>query len=307
MDEAPALQSVELQTEPTMYSKFFRFEYYSGSGNLFLISRSSAEDLSSFTPACIRKIVQSSPHRVDGVLLIEETCPHMRMHYFNCDGSRASMCGNGLRCSIKYVYDHIQKCSSHISLHTDCGKRSGTVYPDSNEVEVDMGTYCLHTSIKKESLCIDSIDLAPVYFSNTGVPHAVLFSQDTKSFPVVTLGKAIRHHSAFYPHGTNVNFASVESYSAFQSYIRLRTYERGVEDETGACGTGAVATALSFLFAHFPHSASRPVSYVVHITFTSGEVGTLCCLSTHNDELSVQLRASAVWHPSKSVIWKHEG
>jgi diaminopimelate epimerase len=78
------------------------------------------------------------------------------------------------------------------------------------------------------------------HFLNTGVPHTVLFVDDPASVEVVPLGRAIRHHELFQPAGTNVNFATIKT----PGLVNMRTYERGVEDETLACGTGAVATAL---------------------------------------------------------------
>jgi diaminopimelate epimerase len=78
------------------------------------------------------------------------------------------------------------------------------------------------------------------HFLNTGVPHTVLFVDDPASVEVVPLGRAIRHHEMFRPAGTNVNFATIKT----PRLVKMRTYERGVEDETLACGTGAVATAL---------------------------------------------------------------
>ena len=95
-------------------------------------------------------------------------------------------------------------------------------------------------SLKLNILPADNIIPAPVHFLNTGVPHAVVFLPDVENIDLNTMGAYLRYHRSFAPAGTNANFATVLS----DRHLRLRTYERGVEGETLACGTGITATAL---------------------------------------------------------------
>ena len=105
------------------------------------------------------------------------------------------------------------------------------------------------------SLKVEGQDLE-VHSLNTGVPHAVVFVTDLETTPVVPLGRALRHHPRFAPAGTNANFAQVLGPSS----LAIRTYERGVEDETLACGTGVVASALIY---HYRSQAPSPIAVLV--------------------------------------------
>ncbi len=112
-----------------------------------------------------------------------------------------------------------------------------------------------HSTATNASLEAASENLQ-VHFINTGVPHAVVFCEDLPGTDVRKLGSALRHHSHFSPKGTNANFATQHA----DGTLSVRTYERGVEDETLACGTGVVATAL---IHHLLHGASSPIAVAV--------------------------------------------
>ncbi len=196
----------------------------------------------------------------DGLILLDHAPEGAKAdyiwHFFNADGSRAEMCGNGARCATRLAYLLGLAPQKHV-LGTDAGDIEAEVYPGSNEVQV------LLTPPKNLTLNLTldlGGDLLPAHFVDTGVPHTVIVRSDLDKAPVRELGKAVRFHERFAPAGTNVNFIHVVD----RERINLRTYERGVEDETYACGTGAVA---SVVVAH----ALGLTDQTVAVTTTGGE------------------------------------
>ena len=157
-------------------------------------------------------------------------------HFFNADGSRAEMCGNGSRCAARLAWMLGIAPAKHV-FGTDAGPIEAEVDVDSNQVTVQL------TPPKDLRLNMEiEIERRPfhLHFVNTGVPHVVAVMDHIEMVEVWKLGRAIRQHPAFAPAGTNVNFIASEAHGS----LSLRTYERGVEDETYACGTGAVASAI---------------------------------------------------------------
>ena len=209
----------------------------SGSGNDFIIIDNrnrvvDETDLSDFvSKVCRRKLSVGA----DGFILIEETdAVDFKWQFFNSDGSRAEMCGNGARCAARFAYLN-QIAGPSMSFETAAGTVNALVsddlvkvqMPDPAELRTD---YTLE--LKDGSVLISSV--------NTGVPHVVINVDEIDGVDVVKLGREIRHHPTFAPAGTNVNFVSFQK----DGHIAIRTYERGVEDETLACGTGAIAAAI---------------------------------------------------------------
>lgn len=143
------------------------------------------------------------------------------------------MCGNGLRCATLLANRLGMAPTEHV-MSTDAGPVSAKVFTEVGEVEVQL------TPVKDITMNA-RLDVAgqplTVHFANTGVPHAVVISDDVKALDIKTLGAAIRYHQHFAPAGTNANFIQVVDRTNL-----LRTYERGVENETCACGTGAAAS-----------------------------------------------------------------
>jgi len=171
----------------------------------------------------------------DGLIFIEPSQrADIRWRFYNADGSRAEMCGNGARCAARFAY--LQGIAGpDVSIETDAGIIRARVRDDG--VRVNMPD---PTDLRPDV----SIELAsgPRLMSsiNTGVPHVVLVEDDLDAVDVVGLGREIRRHAAFAPAGTNVNFIRPLA----PGEIAIRTYERGVEDETLACGTGSIAAAV---------------------------------------------------------------
>lgn len=157
-------------------------------------------------------------------------------HFYNADGSRPDMCGNGSRCAAWLAHEIGLAERDHV-FGTDAG-------PIRAQVNTAQGTVKVQLT-PPHSLALDTeimVEGKPytVHFVNTGVPHAVVFSDEVDAVDVLALGRAMRMHEHFAPEGTNVNFVQVKD----SCRMLLRTYERGVENETYACGTGAAASAL---------------------------------------------------------------
>ncbi|MFZ5425636.1 MAG: diaminopimelate epimerase [Thermodesulfobacteriota bacterium] len=175
----------------------------------------------------------------DGLIFLETAGPgsgvDYRWHFYNADGSRAEMCGNGARCASKLGNLLGFAGRKHV-LGTDAGGVEAHVLDD-GQVKVRLTpARDLKTGME---LDVDGERLT-VHFVNTGVPHAVVLFGDVSLVDVKRLGRAIRFHEVFAPKGTNANFVTVKD----SGHLILRTYERGVEDETYACGTGACASAV---------------------------------------------------------------
>lgn len=221
-----------------------------GSGNDFIIIDSrrgrlplANSQLSDFVRRmCLRK----KSIGADGVLVLENSkIADVRMRVFNPDGGEVEMCGNGARCVALYKIKNFRKTSlcgreksniKNITIETKTGLLVAEM-TNKNRVKLKMPE---PKGIKLDfNLEVNGRDYKVSYI-NTGVPHIVLFIEEIDRIDVLGLGGNIRYHSQFQPAGTNVNFVEqIDSQN-----IRIRTYERGVEGETLACGTGAVASGI---------------------------------------------------------------
>lgn len=188
----------------------------------------------------------------DGLIAVEGTPELPRMRYYNADGGEAEMCGNGARCFSRFAARLLGQTSGHLSFQTEAGMLSAELLPE-ERVRLRMSEP--HSLQLAHSLRVLEEDLE-VHSLNTGVPHAVTFVQNLEETPVVELGRSLRHHQRFAPAGTNANFVQILAPSS----LAIRTYERGVENETLACGTGVVAAAL---IHHHLTKATAPITVQV--------------------------------------------
>ncbi|RWX52113.1 diaminopimelate epimerase [Candidatus Electrothrix marina] len=227
------------------------FVKMSGTGNDFIIIDHrkpllAPEAMAEFAAkVCRRKFSAGA----DGLILIEDSSEaDFQWQFFNADGSVAEMCGNGARCAARFAF--LQGIApAHMRFATLAGIIEASVSAKDVAVKMtDPVGLNIHQRIMAEGkeYTVHSID--------TGVPHAVLFVDDIDQADVRALGSLIRHHEAFMPGGTNVNFVQRQG-----DAIKVRTYERGVEDETLACGTGAAASAI---IAAFLDQAASPVDII---------------------------------------------
>jgi diaminopimelate epimerase len=187
----------------------------------------------------------------DGLLAVEpaEQGADFKFRYYNADGGEAEMCGNGARCFGRFTAHLGEEVPDRVTFETIAGTLAAEMVGENvriamsnpKDLRVETGT------------TIPGLE-AGLHFVNTGVPHVVAFvpAESFDDLDVFTHGRAIRRHDAFAPAGTNANFATILS----PGHIAIRTYERGVEDETLACGTGMVACAL---IHHLLHGAPSPI------------------------------------------------
>jgi diaminopimelate epimerase len=188
----------------------------------------------------------------DGLIFLENSsCKDFKMKYFNSDGSHACMCGNGGRSVARFAYD-LGAANSKMAFETDAGVINAEIL-EKDRVKLDLyDPKDLKRDIKVEiGGCTFDVD-----FINTGVPHAVIFVDDVEKVDVFKYGRAIRYHKVFEPSGTNVNFVQV----AKDNTLFVRTYERGVEGETLACGTGTTASGIISVMKGFLKSPVKVIA-----------------------------------------------
>ena len=215
-----------------------RFTKMNGAGNDFVLLDNRAGNLE-LTRAQIARVCDR--HRgvgADGVLLLERATngADFRMRYYNADGGEAEMCGNGARCFARFA-DRTAGPLEKVSFETLAGVIGAELQGDLVRLEMSRPNDLrlgLEVPVGDEKLTAHYVD--------SGVPHVVVPVAKIEGVAVCSLGAALRHHPMFAPRGANANFSEQRG----PRRIAIRTYERGVEDETLACGTGVVASALIF-------------------------------------------------------------
>ena len=184
----------------------------------------------------------------DGLVILHQTeGTHAAWKFFNSDGSEAEMCGNAARCAVRFLAEKYYKDDPTISLETKAGVIKGRMLED-GRVEIALMHRGMGNVPLEEKFILFEDKMLQVFLINTGVPHAVYEVKDIYTYPIERVGKFLSRHEVFHPTGTNVTF--------FQRLVGPKilstTFERGVEKETLACGTGAAAAALIYaeLYMH---------------------------------------------------------
>lgn len=213
-----------------------------GNGNDFVVvdewDGERVEDTAAFAETyCDRRFGVGA----DGVLFLrrpEEPTHDMRMVLVQPDGGEAEMCGNGARCLVRYaVEEGYAQEGDEVTVETLAGVREAVCRGDVVRVEMGVPSFGAEDVPARREVVEEEVEGWEVTAVNTGVPHAVAFVEDIDAVDVETEAPAVRHAEAF-PEGANVNFVEEGD-----EELRVRTFERGVEDETLSCGTGAVAVA----------------------------------------------------------------
>lgn len=256
MSELSSLTFVSWSFIEKKMDKKLRFTKISATGNDFILIDNrkvwlTENDVPFFKKICQRRTGVGA----DGVLLINESAEYdFELRYFNADGSEAE-CGNGGRAAAFYAHKH-QIAGEKMAFHFGhdvydaevAGHRVKLKLPAPFDLRETIGA-------------VEDAGLEEGGFINTGVPHYVLFVQDVAQIDVFKTGRKYRNHTAFQPAATNVNFVELVGENA----IKLRTYERGVEAETLACGTGCVASAVI-------SNLKKALQFPVNIQTQGGEI-----------------------------------
>ncbi len=227
-----------------------KFEKYQGAGNDFILIDNRNQQIKDLKPETIKFLCDRHfGIGADGLMLLNAHEKYdFEMDYYNADGSNGAMCGNGGRCIVAFA-----KQLGIISEHTRFLAGDGL-----HEAFID----------KQAKIKLKMADVLKVkqnedtFFINTGVPHHVEFDNDIFRIDVYAKGKEIRYSEKYKNEGTNVNFVQINKNEG----IKIRTYERGVENETLACGTGAVASAIAY------YQKFKPKVSIVKVKALGGEL-----------------------------------
>ncbi|MDP8264271.1 MAG: diaminopimelate epimerase [Candidatus Aceula lacicola] len=253
-----------------------------GAGNDFIIVNASAK-------LNAKSLAKKICHRTDGlgadglVVLDKSKKTDYKMRIINPDGSEAEMCGNGARCMAAYILKTKKPTKKIFGMET----KAGIVLAKKKEKLISVRLSDPKDYTEDISVLVNNRSIRLSYI-DTGVPHVVCFVDGLAGIDVNTLGQKIRFSEKFQPRGTNVNF--VEQIS--NSLIAVRTYERGVEAETRACGTGSVASAIVSLLKANPKLDSRK-NASIKVKTKSGEVLSICFDLNEDQITNVWLTGSA--------------
>lgn len=228
-----------------------KFSKLQGAGNDFIIINDMNNEIVDFESLAKKVCDRHFGIGADGMLVCQNSnTADVKMVYYNSDGTRAKICGNGIRCFSKFVYESQVVEKNNFYVETDAGIKYITTKIEKNkvkEVSVDMGkgdfiSKNIPCTIEKNEIFNETLDIEgkKIVFSSIlmGVPHTVIFVDDFSEYNVLYYGKLIENHKIF-PKRTNVNFAKVVG----EDKIELKTWERGAGYTLG-CGTGACATGI---------------------------------------------------------------
>lgn len=205
----------------------FTFYKYQGTGNDFVIIDNRATNLKLTEQQINRLCDRRFGIGADGLMLLENDSDYdFGMKYFNSDGKESTMCGNGGRCLVSFA-KMLGIIGEKTQFKAIDGVHKATIHDDKN-ISLEMQNVSNVNKVNNN------------YYLNTGSPHYVLFSDNIDKIDVVNRGREIRYSGEFKPEGTNVNFVEIK-----HDELYVRTYERGVENETWSCGTGVTASAIS--------------------------------------------------------------
>ncbi len=259
----------------------FEFYKYQGTGNDFIM----IDDRSAVFPAADSAFIAQLCDRrfgvgADGLILIQTaTDSDFTMLYFNADGREGSLCGNGARCTVAFARQ-LGIINSKTIFRAADGLHHAEILSDA--------TIAIHMAD------VNEVRIENDYvFMDTGSPHHVTLVEGLADYPVVSRGRSIRHGAPYNEAGTNVNF--VEQLTS--SECSIRTYERGVEDETLSCGTGATAVALAL------HALDKTTLHQLKINVPGGQL-SVRFVPTKQGYTDIHLMGPAAFVFQGEILWK---
>lgn len=260
---------------------YLLFSKYHGAGNDFIV----IDDRDLAFPIHDKERVQRYCSRTigigaDGILLLQpSTTADFQMRILNADGSEPAMCGNGIRCIVHFIRS---LGYTALSYRIETGHSMAVCRFEGEKILVSQK---ISSTVQEVHLELGH-STERMFFLNTGVPHAILFKNEIKDIDVKKLGREIRFHPHFAPEGANVSFAKIAG-----NELEVRTYERGVERETAACGTAAAAVAIA---AHRAHQLNSPVRYQI-VPRSKEPIEVICNDPMVDDEIEVQVVGDATF------------
>jgi diaminopimelate epimerase len=255
------------------------FTKMNGAGNDFVLIDNRSRKVRLSLDQVVRLCDRHRGVGADGLFLLVPSATgkaDWAWDFYNSDGSTGEMCGNGARCFARFV-QRLTHVKGGLTVETEAGVITASFQGDRVTVSLTRpGELRLNQQVPLPG------GAQTIHSLNTGVPHAVLFVPDADKAMVLQLGKEIRRHPQFAPKGTNVNFVQLLG----PNHIRVRTFERGVEGETLACGTGVTASAL---IARRLHGFTSPVKVQVQ----GGDQLEVSFKEDHGEFAEVQLTGPA--------------
>lgn len=222
-----------------MEGELLQFYKMSASGNDFIMIDNREKVVDKLFPDVLGFVAKVCRQHLsvgaDGLILIEKSSAvDFSWRFFNADGSEADMCGNGGRCAARFAFVN-GIAEKRMAFETLAGVMKAEILGEQVKLQLTAPTSLkldYRIALEHRELFVSSV--------NTGVPHVIILTDNVDHAPVEELGRVLRYHKEFSPDGTNVDFVTVVD----RTNVKLRTYERGVEGETLACGTGAVAASV---------------------------------------------------------------
>lgn len=241
--------------------KKINFTKMAGAGNDFIVI-DAAPGLN-YKKLAMKACDRASGVGADGLLILDQSAKaDYKMRIINRDGSEAEMCGNGARCMAVYIARNKKQGKKLFTMETPAGIIRGTANGQTARVQLSP------PSGYEPQIAIDVNGRAlHVSYIDTGVPHTIVFVEGLEGIDVAAIGRVIRYHDRFKPRGTNVDFVD----QIREDLVSVRTYERGVEDETKACGTGSVAAAIVAYLRANPDAREKKAARM-NVRTASGEV-----------------------------------
>jgi diaminopimelate epimerase len=265
-----------------MNKKPINFVKMSGAGNDFIVI--DAVPGLNYVKLANKACNRTNGIGADGLLVLDKSDKSdYRMRIINADGSEAEMCGNGVRCMAAYIVANKNPAKKLFTVETIAGEILSEAKGEVAHVRLsNPKDYRTDVPLNVNGRQIHA------HYIDTGVPHTIIFVDGLSTIDVAGIGKAIRYHEAFAPRGTNVDF--VEQIKT--DLVAVRTYERGVENETKACGTGSVAAAIVSYLKSNPGSATIK-NGKMKVQTASGEILEVTFDKNNDEFFNVWLKGSA--------------